>query len=90
MPPLISRLKYWSEALQGGVVGVKAEADDVHCLADKGHRDFDASQVVQPDSLGGCGSAVLAAGFVVIGQGPQLHALRFGAFSKGFRGQGAV
>ena len=75
---------------QGGVVGVKAEADDVYGLPDKGDRDLDASQVVQTDGVGGCCGAVLSAHLVVVGQGPQLHTLRFGAFCQGFRGEGAV
>lgn len=76
--------------LECGVVRVKAEADDVHGLPDKGNRDLDSGEVVQAQVLCGCSCALLPADFVVIGQGPQLNALGLGPCGQGFRGQGAV
>ncbi len=57
------------------VVRVEAEPDDVHRGADEGHRDLHAGEVVHA-LRGRCGhGAVLAAHFVVVGQGPQLDAV---------------
>ena len=79
------------QALQhGGVVGVKAQAHNVHGEACKGHRNFGAGEVGQARGFGRGHGAVLAANFVVVGQGPQLHAVGFGAHGQLLWGQGAV
>jgi hypothetical protein len=77
-------------ALQARVLGVKPQAHDVNRLADEGDRDFDASEVVQALGFGGCGCALLAANFVMVGKCPQFDAIGFGAGGQGFGGQSAV
>ena len=76
--------------LQVDVVRVHAEADDVHGFARKAHRHLHPRQVVDAQGLGGGGGAVLAAEFVVVGQGPELHAAIEGALGQGFGFEGAV
>ena len=64
---------------QRGVVGIEAQAEDVHGLAGKGDRNLGAGQVGHAQRVGGDACAVLAPDFVVVGQRPQLHAVGRGA-----------
>jgi len=64
---------------QRGVVGVEAQADDVHRHIGEGDRDLAAGQVVQAEFARSLRRPVLAADLVVVGQGPQLDALLTGA-----------
>ena len=75
---------------QWRVVGVEAQPDDVDRGVGKGDRDFDAAQVVQPDGLGRCLCALLAAHLVMVGQRPEVHAAALGARGQFFGCQGAV
>jgi len=75
---------------QGGVVGVKTQTDNVHRLAHKGDRNFNAGQVMKADLASCRCGALLTANFVVVCQRPKRHALGLSAFGKGFRGEGAV
>ena len=75
---------------QRGVVRVKAQADDMHGLVQKSHRNFDTRQVAHAAGLGCCRGARLAANFVVVGQRPELHAIGAGALCKFFGGEGSV
>jgi len=67
---------------QRGVGGVHAQTHDVH--RDTGKRDgnFGAREVGQTHRPGGFHGACLAANFVVVGQGPQVHAVGFGALRQ--------
>jgi hypothetical protein len=62
----------------------------MHGFVGKSYGDFGASEVMDTLRFGRCGCAVLAADFVVVSQCPQLNAIDFGAFGKGFGGEGAV
>ena len=72
------------------IVGIKAQAHNVHGFAGKGDRDLGAGEVIQPLRPGGGGSPLLAADLVMVSQCPQLHAIGLGALCQGLRGQGAV
>ena len=73
-----------------GVVGVEAQADDVHRLAGEGDRDLGAGEVLHAVRARGRGGAVLAADLVVVGQRPQFDAVGGGARGQLFGRQGAV
>jgi hypothetical protein len=73
-----------------GVVRIEAQADDVHRLAGKGHRDLGAGQVANPIGARRGGCAVLAAHLVVIGERPQLDPVGRRTRGQFFGRQGAV
>ena len=72
------------------VVGIKAQAHDMHAAACVADGNFSACHIVQTCSLGCCGCAVLAADFIVIGQRPQLHPSRSGTLGQLLGRQSAV
>ena len=57
------------------VVGVEAEADDVHGGVGEGHRDLGAVEVGQAGRARRVARALLAAELVVVGQRPELDAV---------------
>ena len=76
--------------IQGLVVGVEAQAHDVHGDAGEGDRDLGAGQVVHAQRQRRVACALLAAEFIVVGQRPQFHAVGMGALGQRFGGEGAV
>ena len=72
------------------VVGIEAEAEDMHGLAGEGDRDFGAGEVLHAQAQRGVARALLAAGFVMVGQRPEFNPAGVGALGQGFGGQGAV
>ena len=76
--------------LQSGIVGIKAQPDDMYRGAGKRDRNFGAGQIGHGVRVCCRRCAVLAADFVVVGQGPQLHAIALGAGGEVFGGEGAV
>ena len=72
------------------IVAVDAEADDVDRGAEEGDRDLDAAQVGQSGGAGGAARAPLAADLVVVGQRPELDAVRLGARRERFGLERAV
>ena len=75
---------------QGGVGVVKAQADDVHRGAHERNRNLGAGEKGQALLAGGGHGTVQSAGFIVVGQRPQLHAVGFGSLGELFGGQCAV
>ena len=75
---------------QLGIVGVEAQADDMHGDAGKADRDLAAAQVVQPQRTRRGGCAHLTVDLVMIGQCPQLHPIAVRALGQFFGMQGAV
>ena len=72
------------------VFGIKAQAHNVHGLARKGDGNFGARQIAHAKCLGGGLGTLLAAHFVVVGQGPKLYAIGLGALGQCFGREGAV
>jgi hypothetical protein len=73
-----------------GVVGVEAQADDVHGFVREGHRDLGAGEIAHAVGAGRGGGAVLAADFVVVGEGPELDPVGGRARGQRFGRQCAV
>lgn len=75
---------------QSRVVGVETQAHDVHRVACKRDGNFGAREVGHALAACRSGGAVLAANFVMVGQGPKLHAIGLGAGGKFFGREGSV
>jgi len=73
-----------------GVIGIEAEADDVHGDAGEGDGNLGAGEVVQALGMGRSAGAVLATDLVVVGQRPELHPVGFGARRQRLGRQRAV
>jgi len=69
---------------------VKTQTHNVDSFAGKSDGDFDAGEVLHALGFGCSHGAFLAANFVVIGEGPQLHAVGFGARSQGLWRERAI
>ncbi len=76
--------------LQRRIVGIEAQADDVHGDADEADRDLGAGEVGQAQRQRGVARALLAADLVVVGERPELHAVGLRACCQGFRRERAV
>ncbi|MDT4863942.1 hypothetical protein FQZ97_986770 [compost metagenome] len=69
---------------------VHAQADDVHRDAEEGHRDLDACEVIHAHLTRSRHGTILSPEFIVVGQGPQLHAVGLGALRQRLGREGAV
>ena len=77
-------------AHQRAVLGVDAEADDVHRQAGKGDRDLHARQKRQADGPRGITGPMLSVDDVVVSERPQLDSVSLGARGQSLGGQRAV
>ncbi len=85
-----ARARAFESGPQRLVVGIDAKTDDVQRLGAPRHRDLDAGNEGKSERRGGGRRPREAAELVVIGQGPQLHALRVRAPGQFDRLQGPV
>jgi hypothetical protein len=67
------------------VVGVEAETHDVHRDPGEGDRDLGTGEVRQAEVAGRGARSLLAAELVVVGEGPELDAVRLGTGGERFR-----
>jgi hypothetical protein len=62
----------------------------VYRFVGEGDRYFCACEVLHPVGMGRDEGTVLAANFIVVGQGPKLHPIGFGARRQYLRGERAI
>ena len=80
-----------AQALHQVCVGVvKAQTHNVDCFARKGNRNFNACKVLHVQGFGRSDGAFLAANFVMVGEGPKLHPIGFGARSQSLGRERAI
>ena len=75
---------------QRGVVLINTEAHDVYGLASPSDRHLDAGNESQPDCVSSTARLGNTVDFIMVGQCPQIDAVRFGALRQRGRREGTI